>query len=161
VVSDSGEASRPEDVRFLLAPPAPVRSLGISAVAAVLAAAAIVLGSALQLPQIVAIVGWGLLIFAVVLIVVALVLTLRLRTTLIVDPQSITIIRGRRRRAVPWSMIDRVRMQGPRLLLITTPEGGPDAVVINPCGSTDATFTALIAEIQSRLNADRGYRPIS
>ena len=101
------------------------------------------------------------MIFAVVLIVVALVLTLRLRTTLIVDPQSITIIRGRRRRAVPWSMIDRVRMQGPRLLLITTPEGGPDALVINPRGSTDATFSALIAEIQSRLNADRGYRPIS
>jgi hypothetical protein len=110
----------------------------------------------------VGIVGIGLLIFAVALAVVALVLTMRLRTTLILDAQSITIIRGQHRRLVPWSMIDRVRMQGPRLLLITTPEGGPDAVVINPRGSTDATtFSALIAEIQSRLNADRGYRPIS
>jgi hypothetical protein len=33
--------------------------------------------------------------------------------------------------------------------------------VINPRSSTDATFAALMTEIQSRLNADRGYRQIS
>ena len=38
---------------------------------------------------------------------------------------------------------------------------GADAVVINPRSSTDATFAALIREIRSRLNADRGYRQIS
>jgi hypothetical protein len=159
-VSESAK-QRAEQARFVLTAPPPLRSLAISSVAAVIAAAMIVFGNALQLPRVVAIVGIGLLIFAVALAVVALVLTMRLRTTLILDAQSITIIRGRHRRLVPWSMIDRVRMQGPRLLLITTPEGGPDAVVINPRGSTDATFSALIAEIQSRLNADRGYRPIS
>jgi hypothetical protein len=150
-----------EETRFVLTAPPPLRSLAISSVAAVMAAAMIVLGSALDLAQAVAIAGIAIMIFAIVLAVVALVLTQRLRTTLILDPESITISRGRQHRAVPWSMIDSVKMQGPRLLLITKPEVDSDAVVINPRGSTDATFAALIAEIQSRLNADRGYRPIS
>jgi hypothetical protein len=139
-----------------------VRSLAISAGAAVIGAATIVLGSALDLPRVVPIAGVGLMIFAVALAVLALVLITRLRTTLVLDPESITIIKGRRRRVVPWSTIDTVRRQGPRLLLITKPEGGAsDATVVNPGAETDATFSALIAEIQKRLNADRGYRQIS
>jgi len=158
-VSDSGGV-QPREARFALAAPPPVRSLAISAGAAVMAAAMIVLGSALDLPQVVTVAGVGLLIFAAVLAVVALVLTARLRTTLLLDPESITIIKGRRRRIVPWSMIDIVRRQGPRLLLITKPEGGADATVLNPGPGTEATFDALIAEIQRRLDADRGYRRI-
>jgi hypothetical protein len=120
----------------------------------------IVLGSALDLPQAIVIAGIGLMIFAVILAVVALVLTVRLRTTLVLDPKSITIINGRRRQVVPWSMIDVVRRQRSRLLLITKPEGGSDITVLNPRAETDATFSALIAEIQKRLNADRGYRQV-
>jgi hypothetical protein len=138
-----------------------VRSLAISAVAAVLAAAGIVLGSALELPRAVTIAGVGLMIFAVALAVVALVLTARLRTALILDSESITIIKGRHRRVVPWSMIDIVRSQGPRLLLITKPDGGSNVTVVNPRGATDAAFSALINEIQKRLDADRGYRQVS
>jgi hypothetical protein len=138
-----------------------VRSLAISAGAAVIAAAMIVLGSALNLPQVIVIAGVGLMILAVILAVVALVLTGRLRTTLVLDPKSITIINGRRRQVVPWSMIDVVRRQGARLLLITKPEGGSDVTVLNPRAETDATFSALIVEIQKRLNADRGYRQLS
>jgi hypothetical protein len=149
-----------EETRFVLAAPPPLRSLGISSVAAVIAAAMMVFGSALDLPQGVAIAGIGIMIFAIALAVVALVLTLRLRTTLILDPESITISRGRHRKALPWSMIDSVKLRGSRLLLITAPQAGPDAVVINPRSSTDATFAALMTEIQSRLNADRGYRQI-
>jgi hypothetical protein len=47
------------------------------------------------------------------------------------------------------------------MLLITKPEDDPDAAVVNPRGSNDVMWTALVAEIQKRLNADRGYRPIS
>lgn len=159
MVSDSAQEHAAQ-TRYVLTALPPLRSLAISSVTAVIAAAMIVFGTALELPQAVAIVGLGLMVFAVVLAAVALVLTVRLRTTLILDPQSITITKGRQSRVVPWSVIDRVRMQGPRLLLITSPEAGPDAVVINPRGSTDATFTALITEIQRHLNADRGYRPI-
>jgi hypothetical protein len=118
----------------------------------------IVLGSALGLPQAVTVVGGILLIFAVLLAVVALLLTARLRTTLLLDAESITIIKGRRRRVLPWSMIDLVRRKGPRLLLITKPEGGADATVLNPGTASDATFDALIAEIGRRMDADRGYR---
>jgi len=146
-----------QEARFALTAPAPVRSLAISAVAAMVAAAMIVLGSALELPQVVTIAGVSLMIFACMLAVVALVLTARVRTTLLLDSESITIINGRRRRVVPWSTIDVVRRQGPRLLLITKPGDGEDATVINPGTATETTFNALIAEIQRRLDADRGY----
>jgi hypothetical protein len=158
-VGDS-DTSRSQQARFVLTAPAPVRSLAISAGAAVIAAAMIVLGSALDLPLLVTIAGVSLIIFACLLAVVALVLTARLRTTLALDSESITIIKRRRRRVVPWSAIDLVKRQGPRLLLITKPGDSEDVTVVNPPTATDATFDALIAEIQRRLDADRGYRPI-
>jgi hypothetical protein len=122
----------------------------------VIAAVMIVLGSALDLPQAVTVVGAALLLLAVGLALAAVVLTARLGTTLVLDAESITIIKGRRR-VVPWSMIEIVRRRGPRLLLITKPEGGADATVLNPGPATDATFDALIAEIGRRMDADRGY----
>jgi hypothetical protein len=140
----------------VLAAPPPVRSLAISAGAAVIAAVMIVLGSALDLPQAVTVAGAALLLLAVGLALAAVVLTARLGTTLVLDAESITIIKGRRR-VVPWSMIEIVRRRGPRLLLITKPEGGADATVLNPGPATDATFDALIAEIGRRMDADRGY----
>jgi hypothetical protein len=129
----------------------------MSAGAAVIAATLLVLADALDLPQAVVIAGIGLLIFAILLAVLALVFTVRLRTTLILNADSITVVSGRHRRVVPWSMIEIVKRQGPRLLLITKPAGGRAATVVNPGRSSDATFAALIAEIQRRLNADRGY----
>jgi hypothetical protein len=151
--------SRPQQTQFMLAPPPPVRSLAISAVAALLAAALIVATSALNLPPALAMAGIALLIFAVILAVVALVLSVRLRTTLILDPQSITVINGRRRRVLKWSMIDSVRMRGPRLILISKPEArGTDVTVLNPRAADDATFSELAAEIGRRLDADRGYQ---
>ena len=158
-MSDSG-GPRPQEARFALTAPPPVRSLAISAGAAVVAAVMILLSSVLDLPQVIVIAGLGLMIFSVLLAVVALVLTVRLRTTLVLDSESITIIKGRRRQVVPWSTIDVVRRQGSRLLLITKPERGSGVTVFNPRAETDATFSALIAEIQKRLNADRGYRQI-
>ena len=158
-MSDSG-GPRPQDVRFTLAAPPPVRSLAISAGAALIAAAMIVLGSALDLPRVAIIAGATLMIFAVALALVAVALTVRLRTTLILDPESITIINGRRRRVVGWSTIDLVRRQGPRLLLITKPGSGSDLTVFNPRADNDVMFSALIAEIQKRLDADRGYRQV-
>jgi hypothetical protein len=127
-------------------------------VAAVVAAAVIVIATALDLPRAVVIAGAAIMIFAVVLAVAALVLTVRLRTTLILDSHSITITTGRQRRVMAWSMIESVKMHGPRLVLITKPEGRPDVTVINPRESTDAAFSALVAEIGTRLDADRGYK---
>jgi hypothetical protein len=134
--------------------------MAISAGAALIAAAMIVLGSALDLPEVVIIAGVILMVFAVALAVAAIALTVRLRTTLILDPESITIINGRRRRVVSWSSIEIVRRQGPRLLLITKPGSGSDLIVVNPRAEPDVMFSALIAEIQKRLDADRGYRQV-
>jgi hypothetical protein len=156
-VSESGRL-RAQQTKFVLTPPPPVRSLAISAVAAVIAAAVLVLASALQLPRAVAIAGIVIMVFAVALAVIALVLTVRLRTTLILDSKSITIIKGRHRRVLDWSMIDSVRLQGPRLKLITNPQGGVDATVLHPRSATDASFTELVADIGRRLDADRGYQ---
>jgi hypothetical protein len=55
-------------------------------------------------------------------------------------------------------VIDSVKMQGPRLVLISKPEGGPDVTVLNPRESTYAAFSALVTEIGTRLDADRGYK---
>ena len=156
-MNESGRL-RPQQTQFVLTPPPPVRSLAISAVAAVIAAAVLVLTSALQLPRALAIAGIVIMVFAFVLAVVALVLTVRLRTTLILNPSSITIIKGRHRRVLDWSMIDSVRLQVPRLKLITKPQCGADATVLNPRSATDARFTALVADIGRRLDADRGYQ---
>jgi hypothetical protein len=81
-VSDAA-GERPEEARFVLAAPPPLRSLAISSVAALIAAAMIVLGNALDLPRAAAIAGIGVMIFAIVLAALALILTVRLRTTLI------------------------------------------------------------------------------
>jgi hypothetical protein len=162
-VSDSGD-QRPQDmqdVRLTLAPPPPVRSLAISAVAAVIAAAMMVAHGAFELPAAVMVAGIVVMILAVILAVVALVLTVHFRTLLILDTESITVVKGRHRRTVAWSMIDSVTMRRGRLLLITKPEGGPNITVVNPRASTDATFSALISQIQQRLDADRGYRRIA
>ena len=156
-MNESGRL-RPQQTQFVLTPPPPVRSLAISAVAAVIASAAIVLASTLQLPRALAIAGIVIMVFALVLAVVALVLTVRLRTTLILNPSSITIIKGRHRRVLDWSMIDSVRLQGPRLKLITKPQCGADATVLNPRSVADIRFTALVADIGRRLDADRGYQ---
>jgi hypothetical protein len=121
-------------------------------------AAVIVIATTLDQPRAVVIAGVAIMIFAVVLAAAALVLTVRLRTTLILDSQSITITTGRQRRVIAWSMIDSVKMQGPRLVLITKPVGRPDVTVINPRESTDAAFSALVAEIGTRLDVDRGYK---
>ena len=56
-VTDSGDPRRPQVSRFILTAPSPLRSLAISAVAAVIAAAMIVLGSALDLPRAVTVAG--------------------------------------------------------------------------------------------------------
>lgn len=155
-MSDS-DTSRAQQARFTLTAPPPVRSLAISAVAAVMAAVMTVLGSALDLPRAVTVAGISLMIFAIMLAAAALLLIRRLRTTLILDSESITIVNGRRRRVLSWSTIDRVRQLGPRLLLITKPDGGADATVVNPRAENDATFEALLGEIRQRLDADRGY----
>jgi hypothetical protein len=147
-----------QQTQFVLAPPPPVRSLAISAVAALIGAGLVVLTSAWDLPEAAAIAGIAILIFAIALAAVALILTVRLHMTLILNPQSIMIIKRKRRQVLDWSRIDSVTQRGARLILIAKQGSGADVTVLNPRAADDPTFTALAAEIGRRLDADRGYQ---
>jgi hypothetical protein len=58
---------------------------------------------------------------------------------------------------VAWADIDNVTLTGPRLTLVR--KTGDPVVVVNPRTPADPTFTALLAALSRRLDADRGYHP--
>ena len=152
-------APTPSDERFELKPAPPVRAMAISAGAAVVGAGLIVLAAANDWSVAVVIVGIALLIFGVSLAVTALLLVMRMRTVVTVGSDELAAIRGRESRSVPWPMIDKVSLRGPRLSVITKPGAGANLVVVNPRTPADPTFAALIAAVRRRLDIDRGFRP--
>ncbi len=121
----------------------------------------IVAAAAAGWPLAIKIIGVALLIFAVSLAILALLFVLRLRMVVVTGPEELTVLRGRQTRAVAWSMIDTVKLNGQRLTVVTRPEAAPSLEVINPRTASDPTFLALISTVQRRLDADRGYRPIT
>ncbi len=105
--------------------------------------------------------GVALIVIGVVLVFAAFVVYNRLRRTLILDASAITLIRGRGRRTLKWSEIERVSLRGPRLVLVTKPGSGHSAAIINPGGHSGQTFGALVDAIRLRLDADRGYSDLA
>ena len=144
--------------RFALKAAPPVRSLAIAALVAVVGAALMVGSRALGLGPVVLVLGIAGLGFAVALALAAVILVSRLRSTLVLDTDGITVIRGRHADRLAWSDIDGVHMAGPRLNFLTKPASRTGVSVINPKRRTDPTFLALLEAIQGRLDADRGYR---
>ena len=144
--------------RFVLALRPPVRALAITAVTALLGALLVVLAQVLELGLVLIIIGVALLCFACSLGVISALLMARLRSTVVLDADAIRVIRGRRTSRVPWSAVDHVMLKGPRLTLVTKPDQGEAVTVVNPRTPTDPTFLSLVAAVQGRLNADRGYR---
>lgn len=145
------------DERFVLALRPPVRALAITAVTALLGALLVVLAQLFELGLVLVIIGGVLLLFAVSLGLISAVLVARLRSTVVLDAEAIRVIRGRRTSRVPWSAVDHVMLKGPRLTVVTKPDQGEAVTVVNPRTRTDPTFLSLVAAVQSRLNADRGY----
>ncbi len=150
------------EARFVLAAPPPVRALAISAVLVVIGVGLLVLTSAY---------GWsvGLLVLAVVLAVLgvglaltALVLTRRIRSVVSSTPDAITVEHAGDRHELRWSEVGEVRVVGHRLVLTRKEnegraEGQASVSVLNPRMRANPTFLALMAEVQQRLDADRGY----
>lgn len=142
--------------RFTLTAPPPVRALAIAAVTALVAAALIVTSRILDLGTVVLVVGVVGLALAVALAVAALVLSRRARVDLVLAADAVTVRRAGQAQRVPWADIDNVTLTGPRLTLVR--KTGADVAVVNPRTPTDPTFTALLAALTQRLDADRGYR---
>ena len=128
------------------------------AVMALLGALLLVLARVLELGLVLVIIGGVLLLCAVSLGVISAFLVARLRSTVVLDADAIRVVRGRRTSQVPWSAVDHVMLKGPRLTLVTKPDQGEAVTVVNPRTPTDPTFLSLVAAVQGRLNADRGYR---
>ena len=155
---DSG--SSPTEV-FTLKAASPVRALGIAAIAALIGAVVWVVAAVADLPLFVHILGAGILIFAVSLVVVALLLSARLRTIVRIDPQQVTVSDGPERRSLPWADIYEVTLKGRRLTLGARTDSTLDLVIRNPRAENDPTFRALLVSVQSHLDADRGYSPLA
>ena len=153
-------ASRVSDVseRYTLAVAPPVRPLVIASLVSIIGAALVVSSRALGLGSVALVAGIVALGLAAALVVAALILVRRLRSTLALDAEGITVIQGRRSRRLRWPDIDSVSLTGRRLTLLPKPSAGSQVSVINAGNPTDPTFTSLIAAIQGRLDASRGYR---
>jgi Zn-dependent alcohol dehydrogenase len=145
-----------EGERLTLTAPPPVRALAIAAVTALVGAGLMVASRMLDLGTVVLVVGLVGLGLAVALALAALVLGARTRTDLDLGSEAVTVRRAGRVHRVPWAEIDTVTLTGPRLALVR--KAGDDVVLVNPRTPTDPTFTALLAALGRRLDADRGYR---
>jgi hypothetical protein len=144
--------------RFVLTAAPPIRTLAIASLVAIIGAALTVASRALGLGPVVLALGVAGLAFAVALALAGVILVSQLRSTVILDTNGMTLIRGRRTDRLPWSDIDRVNLAGRRLTFLTKQASGDGVSVINPGSPTDPTFTSLVAAIRSRLDANRGYR---
>lgn len=147
---------RPVSQRFELTALPPVRALAISAAAAVLAIVLLVVWGVTDLPLLVLVLGIVVLVLALSLALAALLLTRRLRTSVLLTTDAITIIRGRRTESLAWGDVAEVALRGSRLSLVSR-SGTASASVINPRTPSDSTFRSLTTALQQGLNADRGY----
>jgi hypothetical protein len=125
----------------------------------VLGALLLVGWSALDLPLVVVLLGGLLLALGTALLATALVLAGRLRAVVELRPEVLAVSRGGRSRSVAWNAVKEVKLQHPRVLVVT--EDPADGLVItNPRGAADARFASLVDALTERLDANRGYRPL-
>jgi hypothetical protein len=144
--------------RFALTAPPPVRTLAIAALLAIIGVALMAGSRALGLGRVVLVLGIVCLALAVALALAGVILVSRLRSTLVLDADGITFVRGRRTDRLTWSDIDSVDLAGQRLTFRTKLASRTRVSVINPRSGTDPTFASLIGAIRGRLDANRGYR---
>jgi len=146
----------PTAQRFELTAPPPVRALAIAAAVAVLAMIALVAGG-LTDSTVVLVLGLVALVLASTWAVVALMLTRRLRTSVILDSDSISVTQGGSTHSLAWSDVDQVGLRGRHLVLSAKSGPDEDAAVLNPRTRTDPVFMAVVTAVRDRLDADRGY----
>ncbi len=155
----SNPARPPERVHeFTLRSRPPVRSFVMAALYALVGAALVVLSQVEGWPLVVTVAGALLLLLGLVVTGFAVLALNRLRTRLLLEPRTLTLVSGRRRTVLGWSEISGVGLDDTRLVFRGR-EGGRDEVVPYDRSRTDrAAFADLVAALQSYLDASRGYR---
>jgi hypothetical protein len=154
----SNPALRPEDrQRFVLQATPPIRAYLLAAVGSVAGAVSIV-GWQSGWPVAIGIIGIVLLALAVLLGVVATVLTWRFQTILLVQRDTLTVTSGRRRTVFGWRDIKGIDVRGARLVISPIDDGKPTIAYVNPRQVGQPSFQALAALLAERLDASRGYR---
>ena len=135
-----------------------MRALAISAGLVVVGVVLLVLTSANAWPVGVLVLAVVLAVAGVALGLTALLMTLRIRSTVVTTAEQMTVEHANASRSVRWSEVEGVRVVGHRLVVSAT--GGEGGVsVLNPRRRSNPTFLALMTEVQQRLDADRGYSP--
>jgi hypothetical protein len=154
----SNPALRPEErQRFVLRASPPIRAYLLAAVGSVVGAVLIVgwqSGWALGL----GVVGIVLLALAVLLGVVASVLTWRFQTTVLVQRDTLTVTTGRRRTVFSWRDIKSIEVSGARLVISPIDDGKPTVAYVDPRRVGQPSFQAMGTVLAERLDASRGYR---
>jgi hypothetical protein len=149
--------AEPAEQTFELRARPPVRALAISSIAAVAGAVVLVLAG----HPVVFAIGVVLLAFSVLLAAAALVLAARLRSTVRLSADGLSVtggpaVGGRRQQSLAWTEIAKVESHGHRLVALAT-EGGPDLTITVPDTRTP-TYARLVDSLRVRLDTSRGYR---
>ncbi len=146
--------------RFVLGANPSVRSLIAAAFAAVAGALLLVAWGANDWSVVVAVLAMLLLVSGIALALGAMVAFRRFAQTLLLGPDSITVV-GRRTYTLRWADITEVKLSGNSMVLQTREGGGAQEVTINPGGYSEDVFVELAQAIRAGLDADRGYRSLS
>lgn len=151
-VTDSSGSSQ----TFSLTPRPPIRAFALSAGAAVLGMGMMVVWGMVDRPVALLVVALVLLLAGVALALAALVLDRRLRSSVVVGEETVTLIRGQRSDVLRWSEIDRVSLHGPRVLFLG--KDGLTTQLVNPRSGADPQFLTVVAAIRAKLDNSRGYK---
>jgi hypothetical protein len=145
--------------RFKFSAAPPLRALAIASTCALAGAFLILIGNELHWPGLILVLSGVLLAFGIAFTVAVFVMVRRVRSVLLLDVNAITVVRGRRKTMLKWSDIQEVTLRGQRLVLVGRP-GSRSAAVVNPPGSSQAVFAALVDAVKARLDDNRGYRQL-
>ena len=143
---------------FVLGATPSVRSLIAAAVVTVLGAVLLVLAAEQGWPVVVFVVGVLLMVLGLALAAGALLAYRRFAQTLLVAPEAITVVTGRRRRTLRWHDVDTVQLSGRSMVLRTKNGSGEQPLTVNPGGYSEDVFADLVQAVRAQLDADRGYQ---
>jgi len=155
---DDANPLAPAPQRFELRSDVVVRALAIASGSALLGAVLVVLWAARSLTVVLLVVGLLLLVFGVALALAAVLAHRRLRQTVVLTDNGISVRARGRTRTVPWADVRHVNLQGVQLVLELADGEGEPLQVTNPRRSSESAFSELLAQITVRLDANRGYR---